>query len=104
MKHLTLEDDLAFLIFLTGTSHFCNGKFFKYCPFPYFYSDIPYYHTTLSPLSPDEVFMKEDLHSWFKGLGYEEVFGPSEVPSSEVRNRRIYTYTIMSVVIWEERK
>lgn len=42
--------------------------------------------------------MKETLHLWFQQLSYEEGFGPSEVPYSEVRKNRINTYLILSVI------
>lgn len=48
--------------------------------------------------SSDEATMKEDMHSWFKGLVYEEWFDPSEVPSTEVRKMHIETYAIVHAV------
>lgn len=47
--------------------------------------------------------MKEDLHSWFQGVSYEKAFGPSEVPSSEQRNKLIDTYVIVSAIDRTER-
>lgn len=71
---------------------------------PSFHYDVYSYRTDLGLLSPYEVVMNEDLCSWFTGLDYEKRFGPGEVPSFEVRKRRINTHAIVSVVSWEERK
>lgn len=48
--------------------------------------------------------MKEDMHSWFQELGYEESFGPGEIPSTEAHKKRIHTYAIVSAVNQNERK
>lgn len=48
--------------------------------------------------------MKEDLHAWFQGIGYERGFGLGEVPSTEVRKRLIDTYTIVGAINWEKIK
>ena len=63
---------------------------------PHFHHDIHFYKTNLGHISFDEEMMKEDLHSWFQGLGYVEGFGPSEVLSSDIRKKQIYTYVIVS--------
>lgn len=41
---------------------------------------------------------KKKIQSWFQGVGYEESFGLSEVPLTEVRKMWINTYD----VIWRD--
>lgn len=54
-------------------------------------------HFVLSPLSPEEVKMKEDLCAWYQGLGYKEGFGPGEVPiPDDRRSRLISMHPVMS--------
>ena len=47
--------------------------------------------------------IKDEMHSWFQGLGYEEGFSLGEVPSTKVRKRHIHIYVILSVVNLRER-
>lgn len=47
--------------------------------------------------------MKEDLHSWFYGLDYEEGFGLDKVSYFETKKKRIH-YAILSAVSRDDRK
>lgn len=44
------------------------------------------------------------MKSWFQGLGYEEGFGPYEIPHTKVKKKQINAHVILSVVSHEERK
>lgn len=46
--------------------------------------------------------MKEEMKSWFQGLGYEDKFNPGEVPYTYLRKRQIDTRTILSAISQEE--
>lgn len=48
--------------------------------------------------------MKEEVQSWFQGLGYGEGFGLSEIPPAEVKKWQIDIHVILSEVIHEERR
>lgn len=48
--------------------------------------------------------MKEEKKSWFQGLGYEDRFGPYDVPPTEVRKKRIDIHVILSALNLDERK
>lgn len=48
--------------------------------------------------------MKDKMQPWFKGFGYEDVFGPSEVPHTKVRKKKIHTHDILSVVNLDGRR
>lgn len=43
------------------------------------------YYTKLGSLSSNEVTMKEEMQSWFQGIGHEDGFNPSVVPLADVR-------------------
>lgn len=40
--------------------------------------------------------MNEDMCLWYECLGYEEGFGPGEVPSSLRKKKQIDTYVIIN--------
>lgn len=46
--------------------------------------------------------MKEEIQSLFQRLGYEDEFSPSEVPSTDVRKRRIDNHVILSAINLEK--
>lgn len=48
--------------------------------------------------------MKEKLYSWYKGLRYEEGFGPNEVIFFQQKKRQINTCAIIGVSNYFERK
>lgn len=62
------------------------------------------YFTKPGFLFPDMVTMKEEMQFWFQGHSYEDGFRPGEVPSTEERQRRIYTNDILSVVHFEKKR
>lgn len=52
------------------SSCFCKVSFLKYWS-PSHRRDVLSYHTKRELFSPYEVVIKEDMYSWFQGLGYE---------------------------------
>lgn len=68
----------------------------------HFNRDFHSYYINPCSFSSNEVVMKEEIQSWFMGLGFEEGFDRSEVPSTEVRKRWIDTHVIISVVSKED--
>lgn len=52
----------------------------------------------------NKVTVKEEMKSWFQELGYGYGFGPGEVPSTDVRKRKIGTHVILSVANLEGRR
>lgn len=47
--------------------------------------------------------MKDEMHYWFQGLGYEEGFSLGEILFTKVRERHIDIHVILSVVNLRER-
>lgn len=78
--------------------------FLKYWSSSHFLQDVFSYCTKLELISLGDATTKEDLHSWFHGVDYEEGFGPYEMPHTEVNKILIYNYAIVSAINREERK
>lgn len=57
---------------------------------------MAFYHLGSTFLPSEKVKLKEDLHAWYQGLGYDEGFGPSEVLSIHQKKRCIDTHAIFS--------
>lgn len=98
-----LEVHLTFFYSTTESSRFFKGTCLNYWSSYHFRWDVLFYHAKPSLLSPQKVAMKEDMHSWFQGFGYEEGFGPNKVHYFEIRRKQIHTYAILSVNSQKER-
>lgn len=75
----------------------------KYWSKIHFNHDAHFYYSKSYSLSPDDVILKEEMQSWFQGLGYVQWFHPSEVPHTEEKKRRIDTHAILSAINHEEK-
>lgn len=104
VKPCMLETHLSFCYFLDESSHLCKGTFLKYLSSYHFRRDVLFSCTKPKLIYPEETTMKETLNLQFQGFGYEEGFGPDEVPFSEAGKKQIDTYAIVSAVSWGERK
>ncbi|KAL5062633.1 hypothetical protein RYX36_024370 [Vicia faba] len=62
--------------------------------------DAHSYCTMLDLISSNEVALKEDPHSWFQGLDYEEKLSPSEFPPTEAMKRT----TLSNEVLWDKER
>lgn len=104
VKPLKLVAHITFFYLPANFTRFCRSLYPKYRAKVHFNRDAHSYCTKLDFLSLDEVAMKEEIHSWFDILSYEESFSPEEVPHTEARKRQIDTYAIVSTITQEESK
>lgn len=96
----------------TLATHFLLSPYWFFLIVLGFFSEVliqaPFYQTAHSyctkpcSISSDEMVMKEEMKSWFQGLGYKDKFNPGEVPYTYLRKRQIDTRTILSAISQEE--
>lgn len=102
VKPVTSEAHMAFCSSSSpmGCASSYRGFFQKYCYRVHFHRTIPSYHSRLTPMSPEEVRMREDLFSQYQGLKYEEGFGPTKYSLFSKRKwRQILALLLMHMII-----